>query len=112
MSKRKYYNNKMEDITDEIVAKMENVNDESVEAPEKELSEELVKESAPLIGVVNGCNRLNIRAEASFTSEVLTVVDTGAELQIHEIESTDEFFKVTTEFGIDGYTMRQFVTIN
>lgn len=112
MSKRKYYNNKMEDITDEIVAKTESTNEESVEVSDEELSEEPVDESALLIGVVTGCTRLNVRAEASFTSEVLTIVDAGVELQIHGVGTTDEFFKVTTEFGIDGYAMRQFVSIN
>ena len=111
MSKHKYYNEKTEDITNENVTKPESIEEETVEVSE-ELSEKTEEESALLIGIVTGCGRLNIRAEASSDSEVLTVVNAGSELQIHEIGTTDEFFKVTTEFGIDGYAMCQFVSIN
>lgn len=66
----------------------------------------------PIIGVVSGCQKLRVRAKADADSEVLTIIDAGAELQIIDGENASaDFYKVTTEVGIDGFVMRQFVTI-
>ena len=111
MSKRKYYNEKAEDVTNENITESEST-EETVEVSEEELSKVQVEEPDMLIGIVTGCTRLNIRAEASSDSDILTVVNVGSELQIHVSGTTDEFFKVTTGFGIGGYAMRQFVSIN
>lgn len=109
MSKHKYYNEKTEDVVNEVI---ETENAEEVIEVSEELNETPAEEPALLIGVVTGCARLNIRAEASYDSEILTVINAGSELQIHGSGTTDDFFKVTTEFGIDGYAMCQFVSIN
>ena len=81
--------------------------DEVTEEVKEEVTEEVKDDT--VIGIVSNCEKLRIREKPN--GDVLTVVDAGSEIMIDEKESTEEFYKVTTETGIDGYAMRQFVTI-
>jgi hypothetical protein len=63
------------------------------------------------VGVVTGCYRLNVREEPRADSEVVCVVDSGCEFLLDENESTDEFYKISTLDGIDGFCMKKFVTV-
>ena len=82
----------------------------TVEEILEETTNEVVKE--PVIGIVTGCDKLRVRAKASTDSDIVTVVDAGSELHIIDGENASaDFFKVTTEVGIDGFVMRKFVTI-
>lgn len=64
-----------------------------------------------LIGIVSDCKRLNIRREPNVNKEVVFVVDVGAVLVIDLEKSTDEFYKIYTETGVEGYCMKRFVDI-
>lgn len=66
----------------------------------------------PIDGFVSGCKKLNVRIEPSITSDVVCIVDEGTTLMIDQSESTDKWFKVYTETGVEGYCMKNFVTIN
>lgn len=66
----------------------------------------------PIDGIVSGCNRLNVRKEASLNGEIVCEVTAGTTLMIDQSESTDKWFKVYTETGVEGYCMKNFVTIN
>ena len=57
------------------------------------------------------CRKLNVRAEPSTDAEVVCVISEGTELLIDEPESTDEFYKICTAAGVEGYCMRKFVTV-
>lgn len=63
------------------------------------------------VGVVSDCKRLNVRTKPSVDSTPACVVDVGTVLVIVPDESTEEFYKVYTETGIEGYCMKKFVTI-
>lgn len=81
-----------------------------VEADNKPL--EAAKESADLItGIVTDCLRLNIREKPNKISKAICVVDAFSELLIGQKESTDEWFKVYTEAGDEGFCMKEFVAI-
>ena len=82
---------------------------------------ELETPSAPeepkaVIGVVVNCEKLNIRAEAKTTAEVLCIINKGEEVEIIEEESTDDFYAVIfgkdKEVSIEGYCMKQYIKIN
>lgn len=64
-----------------------------------------------VVGFVSGCDRLNMRKEASKTAEVVTILHKYAELQIDKAKSTEEFYKVTTLAGIEGYCMKKFISV-
>lgn len=78
---------------------------------EVEEVEELIEEVETVTGVVSGCERLNLRKEASKDSDILSVLNKGTELVVSSEESTDEFYKVVTEAGVEGYCMKKFITI-
>ena len=65
----------------------------------------------PVDGTVSGCLRLNVRKEPSLTGEVICEVSVGTTLMIDSDKSTEEWFKVYTETGVEGYCMKKFVTI-
>lgn len=83
------------------VETVENVVEETVEVAEKK----------PVTGVVTDCLRLNVRMEPHAKAEVVAEIDVATDLMIDEEHSTDEFYKVTTAAGIEGYCMKKYVTI-
>lgn len=72
--------------------------------------EEEVK--APVIGVVSDCVKLNVRAMPSKDAPVICVIPLGTEVQVMPDESTEDFYKVVTELGIEGYCVNDYVNVN
>lgn len=64
-----------------------------------------------LIGIATDCMVLCVRKEPSTTSEVVKEVECLSEFEIDEEESTENFYKVRTESGIEGFCMKRFVQI-
>ena len=60
-------------------------------------------------GVVVNCAKLNVRTEPSSDADVIYVLDVMSEIKIDVSKSNDEWFKVCTASGVDGYCMRKFV---
>ena len=69
------------------------------------------KDDDTIIGVVIECEKLNVRAEASKESKVLCEIPLGAEVQVDIFESTDEFYKVCTEAGVEGYCVKDYINV-
>lgn len=65
----------------------------------------------PLIGIATDCMLLCVRKEPSTNSEVLKELECLSEFEIDEKESTENFYKVRTESGIEGFCMKRFVQI-
>lgn len=65
----------------------------------------------PLYGEVSGCARLNVRKEPDAEAEVLCVIEEGSEVVIVGSESTNEFYKVFTAAGVEGFCMKMFITL-
>lgn len=88
----------------------------TIENNEAEENDENDNEEDPfpglISGVINGCDRLNIRSEASKTSDVIGTITKEDTLVIDENKSTEDFYKVTTSNGLDGYCVKQFVKID
>lgn len=61
------------------------------------------------IGIVANCSKLNIRKDPDIKSEVVCVVRARSELKIDMDESTDDWFKVCTAAGSEGFCMREYV---
>ena len=62
-------------------------------------------------GVVTDCAKLNVRAEPSVDAEVVCVISAATELLVDEAESTEDFYKICTAAGVEGYCMRKFITV-
>ena len=99
-------------VNEELEQAVINAGGEVMRAAEPvEEVEELIEEVETVTGVVSGCERLNLRKEASKDSDILSVLNKGTELVVSSEESTDEFYKVVTEAGVEGYCMKKFITI-
>lgn len=82
--------------------------------PEKVVDETPAPAPEPeptLTGVVSGCGKLNIRKEPSATAEILCEVANKSELVIDPNKSTDDWYSVCTPAGVEGFCMKQFVTL-
>lgn len=103
------------DATDEIVEEIEEVNDsveDAIEIDDSVSADEIVEETESLIGVVSGCTKLNIRKESNITSEPVCIVPEKSVLLIDQDLSTEEWYKVYTEAGMEGFCMKKYVTVN
>lgn len=102
------------ETTVETVIENEIVTDVTVEAEtetEVEVEPE-TKSGAVAKGVVANCAKLNVRSKPSTNGDVVTVLDTKVEVTIDVDASTDEWFKIRTANGVEGYCMRKFVNAN
>lgn len=89
----------------------QNISEEVVEqtVAEQAVEEQLNKE--PTIGFIDGCDKLNVRMESNKDSEVVTILDNATEVTIDLDNSTDNFYKIMTSEGVEGYCMKKFITI-
>jgi hypothetical protein len=63
------------------------------------------------IGFVTNCKKLNVREEPKTDSAIVCEVDYQTELMLDEKGSTEEFYKVCTATGIEGFCMKKFIAI-
>lgn len=111
MSKKNY--NKMFEAEPEPVEQVEHF-DEVLEkvAEMAEVEVELDPENVQL-GKVVGCAQLNVRTEPSLFADLATdrPLKRDSEMMVYPDESTDEFYKICTESGVEGFCMKKFVAI-
>lgn len=81
-----------------------------VEEPVVE-TEEIAVEVVKKVGVVTDCLKLNVREKASTDSDVVCVIDASSEIVIDEEASTDTFYKICTAAGVEGFCMKQYITL-
>ena len=65
----------------------------------------------PVHGFVVDCEQLYVRSEPSIDSEPLGIIKKSTNLLIYENESTDDFYKICTETGLEGFCMNKFIAI-
>lgn len=82
-----------------------------VEVETPVVQEEVVEPEKPVVGVVANCLKLNVRAEPKPTAEALCVLDRDSEVSVYKSESTDEYYKVCTAAGVEGYCVKFFVKV-
>lgn len=63
------------------------------------------------IGRVVGCVKLNVREEPSIKASIVFEITAGSKVFIDEAGSTEEFYKICTEHGVEGYCMKTFIEI-
>ena len=81
---------------------------EPVTSPEVKMEPE-VSTPATTTGIVANCAKLNVRANANTTADVVCILDAASEVTIDVENSTEDWFKVRTATGINGYCMRKFI---
>lgn len=61
------------------------------------------------IGTVIGCEKLRVRPTPDTDQEEISLIDNGSTVKISLEDSTEEFYKVRTDDGVEGYCMKSFI---
>ena len=111
------------EVTEETVNEVEASTNETEETTE-EVTEEVTEpevivpsiennvENNEVIGKISGFEKLYVRKEASKDSEPVGIVTDKDDLSIDVARSTDDFYKVITSNGLEGYCVKEFVKID
>ena len=94
-----------EETTEEVT---EEVTDQEVIVPSIDNN----VENNEIIGKINGFKSLYVRKEASKDSEPVGIVTDKDDISIDITHSTDDFYKVITSNGLEGYCVKEFVKID
>lgn len=87
-----------------------------VTSPKVKMEPKIVEETVETVampkvvsGVVVNCAKLNVREEPSVDADVVCVLDVMSEVKIDVEKSDNEWLKISTANGVEGYCMRKFV---
>lgn len=77
------------------------------------VAEEVTTVEAPktIVGIVSGCKRLNVRKMPFKSAVVINEILVGSKVTISPEDSTNDWYKVCTEDGTEGFCMKKFVTV-
>lgn len=98
-----------EDYT-KFAKKQEDIFTEETIVENEELVIDCSEES--YIGIVSNCKKLNIRNLPNIKSDIVCVIDEFSEVMIDKGESTNEFYKVYTVSGLEGYCFKKYIMIS
>ena len=103
-----------EEITNEVNETVEQVEEtiNEVEESTNEIEETKEEVTEEVIGKIIEFEKLYIRKEADKNSEPVGIVTNKDYLSIDIIHSTDDFYKVITSNGLEGYCVKEFVKID
>lgn len=104
--------NEVEESTNETEETTEEVTEEVKEPEVIVPSIENNVENNEVIGKISGFEKLYVRKEASKDSEPAGIITSETVLTIDEENSTEDFYKVTTNEGLEGYCVKKFVKID
>ena len=104
--------NEVEESTNEAEETTEEVNEEFTEPEVIVPNIENNVENNEVIGKISGFEKLYVRKEASKDSEPVGIVTDKDDLSIDVAHSTDDFYKVITSNGLEGYCVKEFVKID
>lgn len=85
--------------------------DENMTPPVEETEANVQEEPKKVSGIVVDCNRLNIRTKPSINSQPVGNVTVNSEVVINLNQSNDEWLKVITKDGVEGFCMKKYVKI-
>lgn len=78
---------------------------------EMDTSPESEKTESDVYGYVTDCSKLNIRTKPISGAEVICTVNLNDKLLIDINRSTENWYCVTTNVGIEGFCMNKYVTV-
>lgn len=98
--------------TVEVVPEVVEENSEVVKEEVKSVEETPVVEIKEVTGTVVNCERLNVRKTPELGNNILGDILSGRKVQVNMDESTDQYYKICSETGLDGYCMKGYIKIN
>lgn len=63
----------------------------------------------PKAGRVFNCARLNVRVAPKSGATIVCEIPCNTEVEINEAESTDDFYKIYTASGVEGFCMKSYI---
>lgn len=104
--------NQVEEVVDENINSDEEVVTEFVEETIENPSEETIEDDIVLevLGVVTGCNLLNVRSQPEADSNIVTVIPIDSIVTISDVNASQDFYKVLIG-DLEGYCMKKFIKI-
>lgn len=97
-------NPRKQDIIQELRSKRRDV-------PELCTEVEAVDEPHTASGVVTDCIYLNVRKHPDIHADVAAVIDALTQVCVDLDASTEDFYKVSTSDGADGFCMRKYIAL-
>lgn len=79
--------------------------------PQNPIADEVAEsvEATKPVGVVVGCEKLNVRKEPSINSDVVFQFPCNMEVEIFIDKSTEDWFYVCNAAGIEGFCMKKYI---
>lgn len=115
MSNKKHnYTNYSNQKPVEVTAELEETKTEEVEQSDVKTEAESGAENVrvvPILGVVTNCIKLNVRKAPFKDADVACVIPLATEVRVTIEESTEEFYRVSTEAGVEGFCMKKYINI-
>lgn len=104
--------NQVEEVVNENINSTEEIVNEFVDETVENSSKETIEEDIVLevLGVVTGCNLLNVRSQPEADSDVITVIPIDSIVTISDINASQDFYKVLVG-DLEGYCMKKFIKI-
>ena len=104
--------NQVEESVNENANSNEEIVTETAEETIKNSSEETIEEDIVLevLGVVTGCNLLNVRSQPEANSNIITVIPIDSVITISDVNASQDFYKVLIG-DLEGYCMKKFIKI-
>lgn len=74
---------------------------------------EVIADPAPdvLSAIVVDCAKLNVREEPSPKANVIAIIDASNEVVVHDSESFGNYYKICTASGIEGYCIKDYLSL-
>ena len=101
----------MNESQNEVIEEAQEIN-ETVEEVDESQNEVVEETNSNKIGKIFGYEKLYVRKDPSVDSEPVGIVTSNDDLAIDEYHSTDDFYKVYTSNGLEGYCVKKFVRID
>ncbi len=74
-------------------------------------TEKPLREAVPVFAIVTDCIRLNLRKAADRNAPVLKELPALTKVKVDVNGSTEEFCRIQTSEGVNGYCMRKYLTL-
>ena len=94
-----------QDIIQELRGKRQDVPELCTEA-------EAVNEPHTDFGIVTDCLYLNVRKRPDINADVAVVIDALTQVVVDLDASTEDFYKVSTSDGAEGFCMRKYIALS
>lgn len=98
-------NPRKQDIIQELRSKRQDVPELCTEA-------EAVNEPHTDFGIVTNCLYLNVRKRPDINADVAVVIDALTQVCVDLDASTEDFYKVATSDGVEGFCMRKYIALS